>query len=134
MNTEKGESEFGKGLVICLIKFAEHVERWGRIKSDYKKLKEKKSELTSFDEAYAVWLFFNGASDHLYEIEIPAQWENSKLADKVKELQEFGLGIGHNDLERKGTEFDVIKARDMYREIALMIDRELGLEPDIGMW
>ena len=120
MTEEK--SEFGKGLVICLVKFAEHAERENHWKDSVA------------DESWGVQMFFNAASDHLYEIEVPARWQGTPIGTKVKELQDFGLMIGHGSTGRKHTKGDIDKAVEMCREIAMLIDCELGLEPDVGMW
>lgn len=144
MNT-KNKSEFGKGLVICLVKFAEHCLMWQSFKENYKQMREKnKLEISleklqgkegMFSESEAVKLFLSGASDHLYEIEVPKQWKNTKIAKKVKELQDFGLHIGHSfGYDEKYSEKDVFKAQDLCREIALLIDKKIGLDSDIGQW
>ena len=126
------ESEFGKGLVICLVKFAEHRERWYEWKRLYEDMRKERPSL--FKESGAVEMHFNGASDHLYEIEVPKEWRRKKLGRKVKELQAFGLKMGHGFTQQEWTEADVEKAYTMCQEIALLIDKELGLEPQKGQW
>lgn len=125
-------SEFGKGLVICLVKFAEHRWRWFEQKNLWKEMHEENPEL--FNESRAVEMHFNGASDHLYEIEVPAVWKRKKIGKKVKELQDFGLEMGHGFTHKGWTEADVEKAYTLCREIALLVDKELGLNPQIGEW
>ena len=124
------ESEFGKGLVICLVKFAEHRWRWYEQKKLYENMREKHPD--HFAEKEAVEIHFNGASDHLYDIEVPKEWRKKKLSRKVKELQAFGLKMGHGFTQQEWTEADVEKAYTMCQGIALLIDKELGLEPQIG--
>ena len=126
------ESEFGKGLVICLVKFAEHRWRWLEQKRTWEKLRQKHPDM--FNEADAVESHFNGASDHLYEIKVPPEWQRTKLGRVVKELQAFGLEMGHSFAHKPWTESDVDKAYIMCQEIALLIDKKLGLKPDIGQW
>lgn len=116
------ESEFGKGLVICLVKFAEHKERWHS---------DKRFNLP---ESEAVHMHFNGASDHLYEIEVPAKWEGTEIGNKVNILRDRGLEIGHSFRGGDYTEKDVFELYDLAEDIALLIDKELGLEPQIGQW
>lgn len=128
----KEESEFGKGLVICLVKFAEHRWRWLEQKRLYKELEQKYPD--SFSESNAVKSHFNGASDHLYEIEVPKDWENTKIGKTVKRLQSYGLEIGHGFTQKRWAEEDVNKAYTMCQEIALLIDKGLGLKPDRGQW
>jgi len=118
------QSEFGKGLVTCLVKYAEHFERWPSIKDRYKGL----------GESHAVEMFFNGASDHLYEIYAPKTKEWAKIRVKVAELKQHGLEIGHGFTGKKYAEGEVFKAQKMLEEIAVMIDEVIGLKPDIGEW
>ena len=126
------ESEFGKGLVICLVKFAEHRWRWREQKKLYEELHQKYPE--SFTESDAVESHFNGASDHLYEIEVPKGWRWKKVGKKVRELQDFGLRIGHSFNHKGWTETDVEKAYTLCQEIALLVDKELGLDAQVGSW
>ena len=126
------ESEFGKGLIICLVKFAEHRARWQEQKKLYEEMSVGQPEL--FTVSHAIEMNFNGASDHLYEIEVPKAWKRKEIGKKVKELQSFGLEIGHGFTGKEWTEADVTRAYDLCQEIAILIDKELGLEPQIGQW
>ncbi len=126
------ESEFGKGLVICLVKFSEHRWQWQEQKKLYEEMRQ--NHPVHFPEAKAIEMHFNGASDHLYEIEVPPKWRRKNLGKKVKELQDFGLSMGHGFSGKEWTETDVEKAYDLCQEIALLIDKELGLKPQIGQW
>ncbi len=125
-------SEFGKGLVICLVKFAEHCWRWQEQKRFYEEMRDKSPHL--FDESSAIETHFNGASDRLYEIEVPESWKRTKIGKAVKELKDFGLQIGHGFSGKTWTEADVEKAYQMCRDIALLIDKKLGLDADLGTW
>lgn len=125
-------SEFGKGLVICLVKFAEHRDRWSSDKRFNENLQKEHPDL--FGISRAVEMHFNAASDHLYDIEVPPEWQKTKLGKKVKELQDFGLEMGHGFTRKEWTEDDVTKAYSMCQDIALLIDKKLGLKPDIGQW
>ena len=125
-------SEYGKGLVICLVKFAEHKERWRSDKRLWREMEAKDPRL--FTEANAIEKHFNASSDHLYEIEVPPKWRRKKLGKKVKELQDLGLEMGHSFNSKQWTEDDFTKAYGMCQEIAILIDKEIGLEPDKGSW
>lgn len=116
------ESEFGKGLVVCLVKFAEHKERYSERLGDGGMSSSK------------VELLFNGASDHLYEIEVPEQWKGTEIEAKVTELKDFGLMIGHGFKGRVHTKADITRAYSLCRDIALLIDKKLGLNAEIGEW
>lgn len=115
------ESEFGKGFIYNLILFAAHFER--AFNRGIKPLDMK---------YYQYGLWFNGASDHLYELEIPEKWDNHEIGIKAKELRELALEIGHG---RRMTEDSPQIEKDYWRcvgltkEIGLLIDKELGHEP-----
>lgn len=127
---KKAETEYGRGLVTCLVKFAEHAEMWFKDKENWKQMHEKCPNL--FSESDAVQKFFWGASDHLYGIEVPDKWRGTKIESRVNELRHFALHIRHGLTYEQWSEKDVIKAYDLCREIALLIDKELGLSADIG--
>ena len=157
------KSDFGKGLVICLVKFAEHFENeMGMIKLSIfdkwiKSNKEDKERLDfgfpynqslkmDIDIANKVYnanykkylsrhieLFMNGASDHLYDIEVPQGKEWDKIRKKVTELQNKSLEIGHGfRFDKIWTIEDLSNIIKLIREIALMIDKQIGLKPDLG--
>ena len=133
MEEEREESEFGKGLIICLVKFAEHSAKLRNDLELYEKMHKKSPEL--FDESYAVEMWANGATDHLYEIEVPEGEDWSEIRNKVEELKRVGLDMGHNSFgEGKYTQKDAYKLQTLTREIALLIDKKLGLKPEEGQW
>jgi hypothetical protein len=110
------KTKFGRGFLICILKFVEHAE-------DYLRWKEK-PELFSIPENY----WFYTASDHLLNLELPEQLKGTKIEQNVNELKSYlSERLGHN-LKKK----DVIKMFDLCREIALLLDRRFGLQPDLG--
>jgi len=114
---EKITSEFGKGFVYNLILFAKHFEnRIWRIEGG---------------EDYSLW--FNGASDHLYELKIPKQWENTEIGTKAKQLQDLALEIGHGSrMMESGCKAEFVEVIKLTKEIGFLIDKELGIEPVKG--
>lgn len=113
-------SDFGRGFVYNLILFASHFER--------EKFKGLKGELD-------ISLWFNASSDHLFELDIPEQWEKKKIGKLAKELQDLALDIGHG--ERMMEEIDVSekgKVIELTKEIGLLIDKELGIKPIKATW
>ena len=76
----------------------------------------------------------NGASDHLYEIEIPKEKGWSKIRALVNELARKGLEIGHGFTEEIYKFEDILELEKLVRKISLMIDEKLGLKPDWGQW
>ena len=110
-------SEFGKGFISCLVNFAAHFER------DYKMFEEFGGEM-----------WFNGASDHLYEITTPSGEQWNEVREKVKQLKEHGLHIGHGFSGEQFSKEDILTAFKLTREIAVLTDKVLGLESDSGQW
>lgn len=178
-NTNTKQSEFGKGLVICLVKFSQHIHQnnfLGKIKLYKKWIDETKEnrelmlsknppsnlnfgfphmqELKYFVEiadkihkgdyeeslSHEIELWMNGASDHLYEIEVPEGKDWDKIRKKVNSLREKGLDMGHGFRSLRGIDTnkwtfeDVIGLFQLAEEIAVMIDKKLGLKSDIGQW
>lgn len=129
------ESEFGRGLVICLVKFAEHNAKLNQMIESYQKMSKSGVPGGMFDESHAITLWANGATDHLYEIECPDVWPEVKA--KVDELKSKGLDIGHGAglmSDKKYTREDAYELFDLTQEIAIMIDKKMGLTPEIGQW
>ena len=159
-------SEFGRGLVICLTKFAEHfsndfadqvrdVHFWRtQLNQDDSRMAEYDRKISEnvkwFREVYlktsieishesgevainsalsrVIELWANGASDHLYEMTIPQEWENTEIATKVAELKDLGLSMGHGFVpDRIWTFDDFQRLFYLTHEIALMIDRRIGI-------
>ena len=114
------KSDFGEGFVYNLILFASHFER-------------KLVEINGVED-YGLW--FNGASDHLYELEIPEKWKDKEIGIKAKELQDLALDIGHGDrmMKPENTKEDFIKCIELTKELGLLIDKELGINPIKGTW
>ena len=107
-------SEFGKGFVYSLILFAKHFERW-----------EQYAKSNSAED-----LWFNGAADHLYELEIPEQWKDKEFAHRLRALQDLAIGWR---LDRC-TEADFRGFWKDLEEVAREIDKELGLNPIKAEW
>ena len=126
------ESEFGKGLVICLVKFAEHFMILKNSIDMYKKSNINGRNLHPESSAVSMWA--NGATDHLYEIEVPKGKDWDAIRKKVKELQDKGLEMGHGYTRTNYTEEDANYLMKLTREIAMMIDEKIGLKPDTGEW
>ena len=167
---KKEKSEFGKGLVICLVKFAEHFENdmirktlrysnflskseeeqklirsknppnnldYGRINKEFDWWMTKMVPIRGTPEktlSNEIELWLNRASDHLYDIEVPKGKKWDKIRKKVDKLQSKGLEIGHGFTKKIWKKEDVNELQNLTREIALDIDKLIGLKPDIGQW
>jgi len=146
-----GKSEFGKGLVICLIKFTEHFENQMftdlRYSSSYaegedifwdgKELYESSLKIWGTSErliSSKITSWANGATDHLYEIECPDGNEWANIRGEVNKLQKLGLDMRHESLDKIYKYEDVLLLWNLANKIALMIDRKIGLNPDKGVW
>ena len=155
--TEKEESEFGSGLIVNLAKFSEHfmdrhlancstITWWLKdVNVDLSKYGVDVKEAVAYfgtymkihgDTASAVssmiTLWANGATDHLYDLRVPKRWENTELANKVIELRELGLSMGHGFTGQIYTMEDVTKLRKLVQEICLGIDKQIGIKD--GDW
>jgi hypothetical protein len=67
-------SEFGKGFIYNLILFAKHFER-----------------KTIHEDEYGLW--FNGAGDHFYELEIPESLRETEIGKLALDLQKRALNF-----------------------------------------
>lgn len=113
-------SEFGKGLTYCLGLFLAHAER----------LKDKKVK-EILGESEDLW--FNGASDHLYELQIPENLP-ADLSNRLAILRDKCLEWGHGYKESKATKQDrdwsIQETKDLLREI----DSFYGIKTEKGDW
>ena len=166
------KSEYGRGLVINLVKFAEHFEspmsrRIGDVHVFYKQLEGNPEKLEQYDKrlrdnvrmfrdielkvskeifpqydeimhvrrsfSHLICLWANGATDHLYDMIVPKRWKGTELEKKVGELRELGLTMGHGFTDRIWTYDDFIKLLDLTKEIAMMIDANIGLKRQVDL-
>jgi len=125
------KSEFGRGFIYNLILFSKH---WGMHFDDlktYKEMRIKNPDL--FDEKKAFRMWFNGASDHLYELEIPKKYEGTKIGRLAKWIQDKGLYWGH-EFEKEPTRKDFNMMFEKIEKLARLIDNELGVETKEAEW
>lgn len=121
---KKQTSEFGRGFVYNLILFAKHFERAESYLKNYKELSQKlPKDKNIFTDDYALSLWFNGAADHLYELEIPPQFKNKKIGKLAKWLQDNGIKWRWAE---NPTQKDFKETFEKLEELARLIDRELG--------
>ena len=156
------KTDFGRGLVICLVKFSAHFDNWmwrhiQHVDFFYHRLKGNRKKLDHYDRSIAdsvafaeitmpIWktaekwisqeieLWANGASDHLYEIKIPKEWEGTKLAGKIEKLQDLGLKMGHGFTGKSWTFNDLENLRKLTEEVSVLIDKKISLRPDKGIY
>jgi len=118
------ESEFGRGLVICLVKFAEHNNDLQATIGRYRSI--------GLTDGHAAAGYMNAAGDHLLELEAPLAMKDTPLGDAILSLQADTRRMC--DILWDGTVAEVESFQEKVRQVALEIDRYLGLDPDIGVW
>ena len=121
---EKKESEFGKGLTYNLGLFLAHAERF--------KEEERVYASISSDRAPMIW--FNGASDHFYELDT-SRVKDAALKERLETLKDKCLGWGHGFRKIPATDKDVEWSIAEAKACLLEIDRlELGVSVIKGSW
>lgn len=120
---QKTESEFGKGLCYNLGLFLAHAERYKEMKQTYAKAGVNIS---------AAEMWFNGASDHLYELEIP-EYLVEDLRNRLTHFQEKCLTWGHG-FNSLVTEENVTWAIGEAKELLRLIDISIGVNTIVASW
>ena len=83
----------------------------------------------------SVTLWANGASDHLYDIEVPLDKKWNKIRVVVDMLKDKGLDMGHGlglMGKKEYTVEDLTELVELTKKALLLIDKKLGLKPDWG--
>ena len=111
----KKESEFGKGFVYCLFLFAKHFER----------------KINKRDNKEDYMIFFNGAGDHFFDMEIPKQFKKSEIGKLAEWLKDTGIEY-RNNYELTGKQ--VHEFYQKCEELMILIDEELGVKPIKADW
>lgn len=126
------KSEFGKGFLYPLTLFALHFERDGEAIFGDKKPKEYELEIWKTKDVTIsrhIEIFFNGASDHLYEMEVPSEFEGNEIGELALKLKQKALEIGHGFSGRMWTKDDFIECYDLLKRIMFLLDKMLGVNP-----
>ena len=105
-------SEFGKGFIYNLILFAKH---WGNIQS-YKYGDNSEPD-------YGLW--FNGAADHFFELEIPDKYKDTEIGSKLSALRDLALDFR---LNATPTKQDFNGFFEDLENVCMLIDKDLGVE------
>lgn len=119
---EKQTSDFGKGFIYNLILFSMHWWRW-----------EKEKEYYKDNEEQGLEFWFNGASDHFYELDIPEQFKNTKIGKLAQKIKDNGLYFGHG-FQKKPTQKDFDNIFEDIKKLSILIDKELGIDDIKGTW
>lgn len=121
---EEQKSEYGKGFTYCLFLFAKH---WWRHFDDLernKKMKEEDSKL--FSDEYALQMWFNGAGDHLFELEVPEKFKDTEIGNLTEELKKEGLEFR---CEKKPTKEEFYNFFERIEKLMMLIDESLEVNP-----
>lgn len=128
----KIESEFGSGLVYCLVLFAKHWWKHNQIQETYRGMRELPgASQRYFSEGDATRSWFDGAADHLDEMRIPENMRNTKLGKKIKSLKNLAMRC-RDGSETKAEDFD--EAIRLMEDIAVDLDRYIGIDPVPATW
>ena len=121
-------SEFGKGLTYCLGLFLSHAER--EMWSNEKDREESDANFAKFGKkegySHTTELWFNGASDHLYELQIPKTLPVT-LQKRLKRFQKKVLDLEHgfnNNCVRDDKPWAINEAQ----KLLMLIDKANGIK------
>lgn len=112
-------SDFGKGTCYVLGLFVEHAWMW------------RNTRTRQLDGGAQVW--FNGASDHLYELQIP-ECLPVDLRERMKAFQTKVLNWGHGFNGEEPTVEDVDASIEEAIGFLKEIDAVLGVETETATW
>ena len=121
------KSEFGKGLTYCLGLFLAHAQDH-RIESELKDAKGIRPELS-------VELWFYGAADHLFDLEIPKNLPY-RLKKRIKKFQSrvlflrMPVGRTVNGPTEEDKNWAIQEAKDLLR----LIDKHFGVKTGKAQW
>lgn len=108
-------SEFGKGLTYCLGLFLCHSER------DY--MKETDRIINN------IGLWFNGAGDHLFELQIPISLPFD-IRVRLKEFKDKVITWRCSEPTKENKEWAIREAKDLLR----LLDEHIGIKTSKGDW
>ena len=81
-------------------------------------------------------LWANGASDHLYDIEVPERYRGTEVERLTLDLKSRALRMGHGFLLDKTWDYDedLVWLIETTKKIGFLIDEDLGVDPIRGEW
>lgn len=117
------ESEFGKGFAYCIGLFLMHTERIEETLKAYEGIDVK--------DGHAVSMWFNGAADHLYELQIPENFVLKKACEKWRrKCLVYRLCMNGEKCGKEEYNWAIRKAKEFLRAW----DRQNGIETVKGDW
>ncbi len=155
------ESEFGRGVVVCLAKFSEHLFnrqavtvmneiRFSEMSGDDKYVEESEARTHPRGDAAQriAGRMYSGMLGHLTGnpvSEALEMWANGasdhfydldrdRAPQPLCELADLTLEMGHGFTGKTWTPEHWMRIHDLWRESCLSLDRTLGNNPDWGRW
>ncbi len=119
-------SDFGRGLCYNLGLFLEHAEHGFLVNV------MRRAESKAINE-HIPETWFNGASDHLFDLEIPKTLPAS-LQKRLKRFQKKVLNWGHGFPKKKATEKNMEWATQEAKDLLRLIDEIHGIKTKKGDW
>ena len=117
-------SEFGKGLTYCLGLFLAHKEMYSSFKHSAEEISKKTGSDWGVKNCPHLW--FSGASDHLYELDINKKLPE-KLRKRLKRLQKKVIEWGHGMDWECAKDKDVTWSINEAKELLIEIDKFFGI-------
>lgn len=124
----ESQSEFGAGLVVPLVKFAQHLN--DRHMAYIMDVAQQGID-TDVHDRIAMWA--QGASDHLSEIDDRAPESLKNLTNLLFEMRWAPLAHGI-DREQFFTTDHIDLVLHLFAEAAMDLDKMLGVNADWGQW
>jgi hypothetical protein len=131
VSKEETQSEFGRGLLTCLLAFIEH-------RSQVERFFDPAALLTSHGIAGAMWA--NGAADHLLDLEIPPRLRGTDLSVRLKAFQKRWIHFrsmmsDSGEPTKEQILIGLEECGNLILEIAVELDKILGIEnAEKGRW
>lgn len=123
------KTDFGKGLTYCLGLFLCHSERNEMYTEDMAKKLDIDEEARGKRNSE---MWFNGASDHLYDLQIPKTLPDT-LQKRLKKLQDKAINWGHglqSNCKIEDKDWAVNEAKKLLR----LIDKHNGVSVGEAQW
>jgi hypothetical protein len=124
MKKKETKSEFGMGLAYCIGLFLCHVERYQG---------ERKQVKSILPERTYVEMWFNSASDHLYELDTSTV-KDKKLKKEIENWRAKCLHWGHGFSKPYANEVDRLWSIDKAKEFLRRLDELNGVKTIKGTW
>jgi hypothetical protein len=121
-----------RALILSELPDAKHNYGWNKdVKFWYDKIVPIYGSVeNAFSERLKLWA--NGASDHLYELEIPAKYEKKELGMLLRKIKKLGLEMGHSFSVKKTYRYkDFVNLWDWSTKACQLIDKQIIKVPSV---